>query len=542
MTEHQPHHGGGRHGWMVDLALLVALVVVAGTLRLVFLGDIPYGVHSDEAQVGTDAQRILRGDLLGVYTHAALGQPSGHAYLTTPLIWLFGHNALALRLPLALVGLAAVPLLYGFVRTAFGRAEAFFASAMLAVSYWHLLYSRVAHWSISYGTVILAVLLCLMLGRNRRRRAWFVAGGMLLGLGIYTYNIYPIAVVAVFAFVAVMWLTEWRRARDRAWWAWSVAWFAYAAFVVALPMIVYVANPDAYYWDHIGNYSEVGVARSDEFGDASPAGKVRLAGEQAWAFVRTYTYNADPDFVDGNGLRPVFDPLTLILIATGLLFAWRNRRNPVVIASLCCALIIPLPAVLQRGSIMREPVGAAPFVMLIAALPLAAIWRAGSAERGRRIVAFASVGAALTVVTAISVHDYFWTWRRDPWVREIYFSQMTTASVYMDGFGADAYFYFYNRRAPISLETRQFFAPHARGEDRSYEFSLQQGSIENIDRSRRAVFMLMGGYYQLLRPLRERYPGGEAVESRRDGKLEFIAYVLPPDAGAQRAAPRVTPP
>ena len=97
------------------------------------LGNVPYGVHSDEAQVGTDAHRILSEGWIGVYTHAALGQPAGHAYLTTPSIWLLGDNAFALRLPLALVALAAIPLLYLLVRVSFGRVEAAFASTLLAV-------------------------------------------------------------------------------------------------------------------------------------------------------------------------------------------------------------------------------------------------------------------------------------------------------------------------------------------------------------------------------------------------------------------------
>ena len=117
------------HDWSIDAALLIALTAVAGVLRLVKLGDIPYGVHSDEAQVGTDAHRILSDGWIGVYTHAALGQPTGHAYLTTPSIWLLGNTAFALRLPLALVALAAVPLLYLLVRVSFRRTEAVFAAA-----------------------------------------------------------------------------------------------------------------------------------------------------------------------------------------------------------------------------------------------------------------------------------------------------------------------------------------------------------------------------------------------------------------------------
>ena len=83
--------------------------------------------------------------------------------------------------------------------------------------------------------------------------------------------------------------------------------------------------------------------------------------------------------------------------------------------------------------------------------------------------------------------------------------------------------------APFRLETRQFLARDAQGEDRSREFSGADGSIEGIDRSREAVFVLLEPYFDLLPVIEARYPGGTSVESRRDGKLEFLAYVLPGD-------------
>ena len=270
------------HPWALDATLIALVTAVAAALRLTLLGDIPYGIHPDEAQLGTDAHKIMDGHLIGVYTHAALGQPAGHAYLTLPSIWLLGDTAFALRLPLALVGLAAIPLLYLLVRVAFARTEAFFASALLSISYWHLLYSRVAHWSISYGTVLLAALLCLVLGMRSRRRAWFAASGAILGLGMYTYNIYPIAAAAFALAVAIITFTRYRGEQWR-WWRGSVLVLFGVALVVALPMIVYVARPYSYYWSHVRNYSDVSVTQTREFKDAGVGGKARLIGEQIGA-------------------------------------------------------------------------------------------------------------------------------------------------------------------------------------------------------------------------------------------------------------------
>jgi 4-amino-4-deoxy-L-arabinose transferase-like glycosyltransferase len=555
------------HPRMLDLTLIALVTASAAVLRLALLGRIPYGVHSDEAQLGTDGYKILDGDLWTVYTHAVLGQPSGHAYLTLPSFELLGWTPLAMRLPLALVALAAVPLLYVLVRITLGRIEAFFASAMLAVSYWHLFYSRVAHWSISYGTVLLGVFVCLFMGMNTRRRGWFLASGIVLGIGFYTYNIYPIAVVAFTA--SVIAITFMRYRRELRWWLRSLAITYVAAFVVALPMIIYVANPDSFYWFHINNYGDVRVTQEQEYKDASAWGKVEVIGDQVRDFAAAYAWDAPLDIVDGNGQRPMFDPPTVILLLAGLVIAFQRRREPMVVAAVCCFVIIPLPAVPQEGSIMRQPMAAAPYAMLLAALPLASLWRWGvglgassprDADEGERrrtsddgradnpssivhhpssatsrsnrlsaphAVALAIPAILLAAITFTTVHDYFWTLRKDDWIRLIYFSQMTTASDYMRELPPDTYVLFYSERASINLETRQFLAPDVQGADRSSEFNPGDTSTDIPDRSRPTAFVLLDKYLPLLPDIERRYPGGTERKILRDGKIEFYAYEVP---------------
>ena len=520
--EHRP--------WLLDATLIAVVTVAAAVLRLTLIGSIPYGVHSDEAQIGMDARRIMADVWIGPYTHAALGEPTGHAYLATPFVWLFGSNGFALRLGFGLMGLAAVPLLYLLVRTTFGRVEAFFASGLLAVSYWHIFYSRTAHSSSTYPTLVTATLLCVMMGLRARNRWWFAAGGVPFGLGVYSYNVYPIAVVALGVFLAIVVGRE--LLEDRKSWAWwwrTLAVFGGVGLLFALPMIEYVSDPGAYYWDHFRNYQEVGVRQSPEYKEADFFGKVELIAAQARFFASAYAWEGRPDIVDANGLRPMFDPLTLALLLVGLVLGWGYRREPLIIAAYCCFVIIPLPAVLQRGAIMRQPLGAAPFAMLFAALPLALVWR-GALRRDVpwRYVMMGVVAAVAVAITVTTVHDYFWTLRKHPFTREIYFSEMTTASAYMRDLPQDTHVYFYSERASINLESRQYLAEHAQGTDRSREYSPFAASIEDIDRSRPAVFLLMGAYLGLLPDIEARYPGGTAREAIRDGKIEFVAYELPP--------------
>jgi 4-amino-4-deoxy-L-arabinose transferase-like glycosyltransferase len=517
----------------LDVTLAGAVTLVGAVLRFVKLGDIPYGVHPDEAQIGTDAFRIIDHGWIGVYSHAALGVPTLNAYIDAPAIWLLGHTAFTLRLPFAIVGIAAVALTYVLVRVAFGRIEAFFASLLLAISYWHIFYSRLAHSSISYPTVLLGVWICIMLGVKTRRWGWFAGGGALMGLGVYAYNVYPIAIVAVAVFAVVMALVHYRKRDDLRWWAGSMGLCFAMALAVALPFVIYISDPDSYYWKHIEDYSHVSVTKSPEYLDADTAGRARIIAGQLRDFAATYAWDSTPDIIDANGIRPTFDPLTLILLGTGLLLLWRHRREPLAIAAVCSILIVPLPAVTQRGSMMREPLGVAPYAMFIAALPLAAVWRGAlRADAGPRAAIASGVLAVIAVLAVITVHDYFWTWRKDRLTRFVYHSEITSASSYLRTLPRGEYVYFYSERHPLSLETRQFLAPGVHGEDRSREFSGAGGSIEGIDRSRPVVLVLLGDYLALLPDIEAAYPGGTERIAMRDGKTEFYAYELPPREAA----------
>ena len=88
-----------------------------------------------------------------------------------------------------------------------------------------------------------------------------------------------------------------------------------------------------------------------------------------------------------------------------------------------------------------------------------------------RAIVFAVPAVLLAAITFTTVHDYFWTLRKDPFLRLIYFSEMTTASDYMRALPPDTFVLFYSERASINLETRQFLAPDVQGVDRSAEFN-----------------------------------------------------------------------
>jgi 4-amino-4-deoxy-L-arabinose transferase-like glycosyltransferase len=523
--------------WVIDLAIIAGVTAIAAGLRLWALGTVPFGVHPDEAQVALDARRVLDDGWIGVYSRSALGVPTLNAYITTPAVWIFGSTAFAMRIGMTLAGLAAVPLTYALVRILYARTEATFAALLLAVSYWHVFYSRVAHSSITYPTVYLAALLCLAMGVRTGRTGWWLAGGGLLGFGVYAYNVAPIVFVTTAAWFGLMWLVWWRpgaatdaaacvaRLAPRAWIE-RVALALVAAVVVALPFLIYIASPDAYFWEHIEDYSRVSITRAPEFQEASVFGKGRIMAEQARDFAATYAWDGREDLIDAMGTRPVFEPLMLLLLGAGAIAAWPRRREPMVLLAACGVLILPLPALTQTESMMRQPLAAAPFAMFFAALPLAALWRMTARGNGRwRALPAAAAIGCVAIIAGTTVRDYFARWDGHALTRYVYHEEITAAARYIDDLPDGSYVYFYSERHPLYLETVTYLAPDVAGEDRSAEFGPGRVSLEDID-ERNGVIVLIGEYLRLANNVRVRYPGSVERAGYHDGELMFLAYEL----------------
>jgi len=168
-----------RHPWAIDVTLIVIVTAAAAALRLTLLGE------SRTASTRTSAARHGRAQDHGRPPDRCTRTPRSASRRA-----LVRHAAVDLAAGRYGVRAAAAagarrprggPAAYLLVRVAYARAEAFFASALLAVSYWHLLYSRVAHWSISYGRCCWRRCSSWRSACGSRRRAWFAASGVSSG-------------------------------------------------------------------------------------------------------------------------------------------------------------------------------------------------------------------------------------------------------------------------------------------------------------------------------------------------------------------------
>ena len=519
---------GARQGYWILLALVVAAAALA---RVWQLETVPLGLHGDEAVTGFDARRVLREGWIGPYAYpSALGQPTGPVYLTAALVAVLGESTATLRLSMALFGVATVLSTFLAARAMFGRAVALLAAALLAAQPWHLHLSRVAFMVNAWPCVEMAALWLLFRARARGGLGRWALCGAVAGLGLYTYNAYPLT-LPVLA-VPVLWdlvAAAPGGARRRVVGAAAVA--GAAALLAALPLLDYARSHEEYFWHH----EEVALPQSAAWRDADWAGRAGLIGARALEWGSGVVVGGRPD--DGDGLGetgfPLLDAITVLAATVGIAMALRRWREPASATLLAALLVLPFGALLTvEGGLYRRTFGLAPVFAILAALPLARLWRQAAARGpGPRRAAGVALAALLVFGAVRNVSSYFGPLQASEQMRYVFPYQVDAAARFVVTLPTTSAVFWYSDRWPASYETRRWFAPDATVIERSPAFGApigdDGGPLLLADSDRESVCVLLGPFAELAEQLRDRHPGSVLVEQRRDGELLFRAVRVP---------------
>ena len=508
-----------RNKW--ELLSVALLTILAAFLRVYRLGDIPNGFHGDEAWNGIDALRILKDGWIGVYTPAALGNMAGAIYLTAVSVWLFDASIFAVRLSMALFGIAAVPATHLLLRLGFGRWVALIGTFALTFSYLHLHFSRIGLQLVSLPFVaVLAAAALLWAMRSRSRWSWLVAGA-LWGLVPYTYLAFPAFMASLVAALAVYVFL--RRDQFRLLLA-PLGLFAMGALIFALPLLGFVLNSHEVFLERMKLAS---VVRSHEFPEAgSLADKTYFFAERAWEALTSFVSNPRYDGVDGTGGAGALDFGIGTLVYIGLAMSIKRWRSPPYLLALLVVISAMATQIVSDPSsgMMRRSLVALPFALGLAGVGAVAI--VGLVERlvknGGRTVAMAGLVLILLGSGVWNLRYYF---------GELTHSQtfkFTFAPDHIDGLAAAHSFddpgtiYFYSGRWSFTYESVRFLYPDSRGINRSRELGIFD--LERLDDGP-VTYLLVGDYGLEIDRLRELYPGGETIIDE-EPQPRFIVYHL----------------
>ena len=168
--------------------LLILILILASALRLYKLSSYPAGLNADEAALGYNAYSLM---LTGRDEHGhswpvnleSFGdfKPAGYAYLLIPFIKVFGLTEFAVRFPSAIFGILGVLFIYLLVKELSTEYCALISAALLAISPWHLHFSR-GGWEVNVATTLMLIGVWLFLKKR------FELCALSFALAMYTYQ------------------------------------------------------------------------------------------------------------------------------------------------------------------------------------------------------------------------------------------------------------------------------------------------------------------------------------------------------------------
>lgn len=417
--------------WSGAVALLT---LIAAGLRLWRLGDVPPGWRDDElSNVFALTAQVLAGAPRLYYVDAS-GQEGLYYWLSAVAETLFGRTPLGIRGVSVFFGVLTIPLTYLVGRWLLDRRAGFLAAAMLAVSFWSLMYSRFGLRQILMPAFWLATVASLWYGlyRAEEKRAgrYLALAGFWMGIGFYTYFAARGAPLIVLIWLGYL---AWHdRARLRARWR-GLALMAVVTFIMALPLWLTLQQLPA---------ADARIAEVAKPLTAALAGDYAPLREHVIRTLSMFHRDGDAEDLYNIPFRPLFNGpgaallwLGVGLAVVGALAGWRrgtpHEQRGAYRPAAWALLLIWWGAGLAPAFISVPPaslghtIAAQPATYLLAAAPIA--WL----TRRRRWVGVALAGLAVTNVAARDLPDYFVVWPAGGNTRFLYRADIADVADYL---------------------------------------------------------------------------------------------------------------
>ncbi len=428
-------------GW--TMVLLVAIMLVAILFRFTNLNGIPSEMTSDHVEKILDSQRILNGNPQVFFPNNG-GREAIQFYLMAIISQIpsLGMNFFTLKFLTAIEGLICIPVLWWMGREIIGEDEpqlgnavGLLLAALVAVSYWHTMLSRLGLRIVL--TVIVTGLLMIFLSRalRRNRRGDFIKAGLVLGVGVYAYQavrMLPVVVVAGVALAIIFSLFRSGRREQITRYVTNLVVLVVITMAIFVPLAGFARDYPEDFWRRTSGrlLGDDTVQTTDTNGqivtrNATIEERMSAFQQNLGILVNNirnallmYNWKGDVAWITAVPNRPEMDVFTGSLLIVGL-GAWGVRmvkRRDVADWLMPAALFIMLlPSALSIAYPIENPSatrtsGSLPEAYLFAALPLALVWltiRRLFPNWLGKVAGSAVVGVVLLVVAKANWNMYF---------------------------------------------------------------------------------------------------------------------------------------
>ena len=168
----------------IKIIIFIVILFVALFFRFYNIQSIPPGLYPNEAINGNDALKALENGDFKIFYNDNNGREGLFINIQASFLKLFGPHPWALRLPSAVFGFLTVIGLYLLVRQLFNWQIASLSSFYLAISFWHVNFSRIGFRGILVPFLMVFAFYFLWRGIKTIKLWPYLVSGIFFGLGI----------------------------------------------------------------------------------------------------------------------------------------------------------------------------------------------------------------------------------------------------------------------------------------------------------------------------------------------------------------------
>lgn len=353
----------------------VVIILIALLMRLFRFEEWPIGTWYDEAAVGLMAERMAEDDTWRPVFPGSINVTAHYTYLVFLSSRLLGHTTEAVRAVSVVMGMLAVPAAYLAGRELFCRPVGLIFMALIAVSRWHVNFSRIGMYNIATPLFELLALAYLLIALRRNRHLDFALAGLFFGLGLSFYPAFQLFVAAAAIYVLYQ-LIFVRGFLARYWYG----------LVVAIVTTLLVVSPLALF---AYKKSDIYFARTKEtslLANTPPEQQLSSLLENARKHLLMFNVQGDPNGRHNLPGEPMLDPITGALLILGLGVAlsrfWRPRQQFLVLWLFLGLLGGILSLDFEAPQSLRS-IATLPVVYLLASIPICLTWKEWERSVGR---------------------------------------------------------------------------------------------------------------------------------------------------------------
>ncbi len=443
----QPTLTMGKESARVEIIFLILVILGSFFIRTYQINVFPNGCQNDECSNGLDALNWLHGEPYTPFVSTNEGQATLYTYLLALTFKLFGVGVTQMRMVSAVIGTLTIVAFYFLARDWLDWRFALTATALFAVSRWHLTFSRIVYELILTPFVeILVFLFFLRALKNGRLQDWALSG-LCLAFGMNTYTGFRIIPILIAVYLFFWTITHRDRIRRD---AQGILYLVLGAWVGMVPLSVYILQN----WKiFMGRTARISILNDI----ANAGGSLQPLWKNIVKTILSFHWEGDWAALNNLPGEPLLDIVVGILFLFGLAYALRYICQPLsflyvswVIAGLSLAIL----STVNEAPTARRPIGLLPVIFLMSGTVLQLTFTAlrksflpflsTRFKNVHRLIAFGegiSLGLVILLVGVININTFFNIQAKNEWVWRAYDAIEAAVGKYMRDLPAEELVY-----------------------------------------------------------------------------------------------------